>query len=177
VPIKIDEIVLRKLEPRDVDSLFRFRNDPELKELLVGFSNGYAQGDLLEWLEYHRTRTDEVLYAIADTSTDECIGHIGLYQIDPRVRKAEFGLLIGVEKYRNRGIGVKTTRWMVNYGFAELNLNRIGLEVLVTNPRAIKLYEKVGFKYEGTLRSAQYRGGRYVDVQLMAILASDVHKQ
>jgi RimJ/RimL family protein N-acetyltransferase len=62
------------------------------------------------------------------------------------------------------------TRAVVSYGFAELNLHRIELDVLATNARAIHLYERLGFRREGTLRDAQFRGGVYIDLVLMAIL-------
>jgi len=51
---------------------------------------------------------------------------------------------------------------MSRYGFEELNLNRIWLRVYDTNPRARKAYEKAGFVYEGTLRQAEYKHGRYI---------------
>jgi len=64
-------------------------------------------------------------------------------------------------------------RTMSRYGFEELNLNRIWLRVYDTNPRARKAYEKAGFVYEGTLRQAEYKHGRYIDVHVMSILKSD----
>jgi len=62
---------------------------------------------------------------------------------------------------------------MLEYGFRELNLNRVDLSVLATNERAIGLYESLGFRHEGRLREAQFRSGQYVDVLLMAILAKE----
>ncbi|NLG52108.1 MAG: GNAT family N-acetyltransferase [Chloroflexi bacterium] len=163
---------LRPLEPRDLDSLYRIKNDPEVTKWLGGFSTGYAMADLAEWLESHRGRRDEVLWAIAQTDSDVCVGHVGLYSIDQRVRVADFGILLSPTVW-GKGLGTECSRFAVEYGFDALNLNRIQLRVLTTNQRAIRLYHSLGFRDEGCLREAQFRSGQYLDVLLMGLLRSE----
>ena len=62
---------------------------------------------------------------------------------------------------------------MLNHGFKTLNLNRIYLRVYENNLRAIRVYEKTGFRQEGQLRQAHFQDGSYMDVILMGILRSD----
>lgn len=171
--IELPAVALRALEPGDLPRLYEYRNDPETTRDLVGFSVHYSHAALAQWLESHARRTDEALWAIAARADDRCIGHAGLYQIDHRVRKASFGILIGDPAERGKGIGTAVTRAVVDYGFAELNLHRVELDVLATNPRAIHIYEKLGFRREGVLRHAQFRGGAYVDLVLMAVLDTE----
>lgn len=168
--IELPTAVLRALEPGDLPRLYAYRNDPEVTRDLVGFSVHYSNAALAQWLESHARRTDEALWAIAARDDDRCLGHVGLYQIDHRVRRASFGILIGERAARGHGLGTAVTRAVVDYGFAELNLHRIELDVLATNARAIHIYEKLGFQHEGVLRQAQFRGGGYVDLVLMAVL-------
>ena len=168
--IEVGEVVLRALEPGDVPRLYEYRNDPETTRDLVGFSVHYSHAALAAWLASHAARTDEALWAIAARDDDRCLGHVGLYQLDHRIRKASFGVLIGERAARGRGLGKAVTRAVVDYGFAELNLHRIELDVLATNARAIHIYESLGFQREGVLRHAQFRGGAYVDLVLMAVL-------
>ncbi len=59
---------------------------------------------------------------------------------------------------------------MLRLGFEEFNLNRIELDVLASNHRAIRAYEKAGFVAEGRSREAIFRGGRFVDLLRYAIL-------
>jgi RimJ/RimL family protein N-acetyltransferase len=171
--IKLDAVLLRRPEPRDQDRLYAFRNDYQVVRHLGGFSRGFSSKDIAEWIEVHRTRNDEVLWCIADKEQDLCLGHVGLYQIDHRVRCAEFGILIGDASWWGRGVGSAVTSAVVAYGFRELNLHRIQLSVLASNERAMRMYEKQGFSREGVLRDAQFREGRFVDVILMALLESD----
>lgn len=57
--------------------------------------------------------------------------------------------MIGDSKNQGKGIGTFAVKEILNHGFNNLNLNRIQLNVLNYNHRAIKLYEKCGFKLEG----------------------------
>jgi RimJ/RimL family protein N-acetyltransferase len=169
---KVGEYTLRKPEPRDVEALYRQKNDPEVAELLGGFSTGYSRADLLKWVEIHGQARDEVLFVIAD-SQDAPVGHVALYHVDHRVGQAELGILLGERSIWGKGVGRACSRWMVEFGFRELNLRRIYLEVLGTNRRAQELYARLGFVVEGRLRQHQLKGGCHVDVILMGLLREE----
>jgi RimJ/RimL family protein N-acetyltransferase len=103
------------------------------------------------------------------------VGNCGFHKIDWRNRSAEVGIFIGEKSYWNQGYGTETMRLLLSHGFDTLNLNRIFLRVFSQNARAIRAYEKVGFKYEGLFRQAEYQKGRYIDVQFMSVLHSEWH--
>ena len=170
---EVDSTVLRMLEPRDLPALYGYRNDPELATLLGGYSRGYTAAELSSWLEFHRGRKDEVLWCIADKASDRCLGHVGLYRIDHRVRSAEFAILLGDRGSWGKGLGTKLTAFAVQYGFDWLNLNRVELSALDLNPRATAMYRKLGFQDEGRLRQAQFKDGKYIDVLLMSVLRDE----
>ncbi len=169
----LDQITLRCIEPKDAERLYHYRNDWQVTRLLGGFSTGYSVKDIHDWMEFHRARTDEIIWTIADKEGDVCLGHVGLYKIDHRIRNAEFAILIGDESWQGRGIGQQISHQVIEFGFQQLNLHRIQLSVLATNSRAIHLYEKLGFKQEGVLRDGEFRDGGYIDVLIMALLESE----
>lgn len=169
----IGEYNLRCIELKDLPALYQYKNDPEIAALLGGFSFGYSMKDLQDWFEFHRQRKDEVVWSIVKGNNDVCLGHVALYKIDYRVRMAEFAILIGDKSAWGKGVGMACTKFVLEYGFRELNLNRIYLEVLSTNERAIKLYSSIGFKEEGRLRQSQYKGDHYIDVLIMGILRDE----
>lgn len=170
---QIDDYILRCPEPGDLETLYHQKNDPEIAGMLGGFTTGYSMADLSHWLDYHQKKMDEVLWVIAAAESDQCVGHLGLYKIDHRIRSAEYAILIGVRALWGKGLGRACTSFALDYGFLELNLNRIYLSVTATNERAIDLYTFLGFKEEGLLQQAQYKGGRYIDVYLMRILRKE----
>jgi RimJ/RimL family protein N-acetyltransferase len=171
--IAVGTLVLRPLELKDVESLYRFRNDWEFTSLLGGFSPGYSHTDLEQWIRGHSNRADEILWAIAEHDTDSCVGHAGLYKIDQRVGKAEYAIVIGDNKWLSRGFGTRVTATVVEWAFLQLNLRKVSLSVLSSNPRALHIYEKLGFQREGALRDEQIRDGRYLDLILMALFREE----
>jgi UDP-4-amino-4,6-dideoxy-N-acetyl-beta-L-altrosamine N-acetyltransferase len=166
-------VTLRPLELSDLSALHKYRNDPEVTQQLGGFSTGYSHSDLQDWFESHRNRSDEVMWCVSDVSSDTCLGHVGFYEIDFRLRSAEFGILLGAKDYWGKGIGTSVSRAVVEFGFRQLNLHRIHLSVVATNERAVRLYERLGFSREGCLRHGQFRNGDYVDVIVMGLLETE----
>ena len=169
--IEVSGAILRPLEPTDIDSLHVYRNDPAVVSGLGGFSTGYARRDLEDWMEFHRGRRDEILLCIADQQSDRCLGHIGLYNIDYRVRKAELAIMIGASTHHGRGLGKSACGALMDYAHQQLNIRRIELTLLANNTPAMRLYAGLGFVEEGRLIQAEYRNGEYVDVICMAHLS------
>jgi putative acetyltransferase len=86
-----------------------------------------------------------------------------------RRHSATFGMSVA-DDLQGRGIGTKLMAAMLDVADNYLGLVRVELEVLVDNPRAIHLYERMGFEREGCKRKAVFRGGQYVDALVMARL-------
>lgn len=124
-------------------------------------------------MEWHRTRTDEVIWAIIAEEDGRCLGHIGLYKIDQRSRTAELGIMIGDRSAWGHGIGYQASLFALRHAFMQENLNRISLTVIPTNERAIRLYRRLGFIEEGRLRQVLYRDGQYLDLIAMGLLKSE----
>jgi RimJ/RimL family protein N-acetyltransferase len=68
-------------------------------------------------------------------------------------------------------------RLTMRYGFEQFNLNRIHLQVMGFNTRAIHLYEKLGFQHEVREREVYAHDGQYFDKVSMGILRSEWEAQ
>lgn len=104
---------------------------------------------------------------------DALIGFIALMAIEWGNRTAKVAMGIGRAEHRGQGYGFEAMTLMLHYAFGELNLHRVGLDVIETNAAAIGLYEKAGFRLEGRIPEAVWRDGARCDVLLMGILARD----
>lgn len=164
-----NKIRLRKADMKDIDALYEIKNDIKSASLLGGFSNGYSRKDIENWINYHNNKQDEVIFLIETLKNEKVIGHVGLYNIDFRVRKAEFAILIAGDENQGKGYGTLCTEFMIQYAFSELNTRKITLSLLSDNVRALNLYKKLGFVQEGLLKEEQYKNGRYHNVILMAL--------
>jgi RimJ/RimL family protein N-acetyltransferase len=104
---------------------------------------------------------------------DRLIGMAALFGIQWANRVAMMGIVIGEPDYWGRGYGSDAMTLLLGYAFRELNLYRVGLDVLGYNTRAIRAYEKNGFVLEGTRRGAVCREGARYDVLQYGILCDE----
>ncbi len=167
-----ERIYLRALEPEDAATLKQFISDAEVTRTLMAY-RPYTIQQELEFIENATKKENDIVLGIATKSDDKLIGTIGLHRIDWRDRRTEFGILIGAKEEWNKGYGTDATRTIVRIAFETLNLNRVGLRVYEHNARAIRAYEKAGFRREGLLRQEAFREGRYWDTIIMGVLRSD----
>lgn len=75
--------------------------------------------------------------------------------------------------FRGKGLAYESYKQFIPFLFTELNLHKISLEVLKTNQRAINLYEKLGFVFEGIKRDEVYKNEKWIDSIIMSILKEE----
>ncbi|MBO0774458.1 MAG: GNAT family N-acetyltransferase, partial [Actinobacteria bacterium] len=97
------------------------------------------------------------------------IGNLGLWGTRPKDRCASLGIALGRE-HIGRGYGTDAMRVIVDYGFREMGLHRIQLNVAPFNRGGIRAYLKAGFVEEGRRRESVLHDGRWYDEVLMSIL-------
>ena len=165
-------IYFRPIELTDCAKFVEWFNDPDNWRTLAR-SNPINQLREKEFIEgLYKSNTD-VAFGIVLSVDDSFIGCCGLHGISPQARSASFGILIGEMRYQGLGFGGETISLALRYGFEELNLNRIELDVFAGNERGLRAYRRAGFVQEGRRRQAFYRNGRYHDVIHMAVLRED----
>ncbi len=165
---------LRAMEREDIAAFVRWFNDPEVRQyMLVYAPMSTAQEE--RWFEGRLDAKDDYYFGIEALVDGDWvhIGNIGLHAVDWKNRVTTFAIIIGEKQYWGRGYGTEATRIILRFAFHELNLHRVELEVFDFNPRAIRAYEKAGFRREGTRRQAHYHDGRYHDAHTMAILRQE----
>ncbi len=104
---------------------------------------------------------------------ERLIGLIGLHTLFPIQREAIMGIQIGERSDWGKGYGTDALRVLLRYAFGELNLLRVSLSVLEGNERAMRSYEKCGFRYEGRERQAWAYDGRRWDEIYMGLLRDE----
>ena len=158
----------RKPELSDVEDLLVVKNDDESALLLGGVHRHYTEADIVNWINFHNDKDDEVVFVIVDMDSGHVVGHVGIYKIDSRVKKAEYGILIGCKNARGKGWGTKATRFMTEYAFKELGLHKIKALVIKDNQPSYHMFKKCGYIDEGILVDENYKNDRYYDVVMMA---------
>ena len=83
------------------------------------------------------------------------------------------GMVIGEKSYWDKGYGQEATKLLLDFAFNLLNLNSIMLGTFSFNERAIRCYEKVGFKEIGRRRQTRIIRDFKYDTILMDMLAEE----
>ena len=128
-----------------------------------------------EWLEKHfqENRDHEFWFVVRALKDDRLLGDITLWIRNWGSRDAFVGIGLGEREFRGKGYGTEAMQLILRYAFIELNLRRVSLNVFEFNERAIRSYEKVGFRHEGRERQLMQREGRRWDVLYMGILCEE----
>ncbi|KOG29082.1 GNAT family N-acetyltransferase [Streptomyces resistomycificus] len=164
-----DKTVLRPFTEADADAVWEILQDPEVIRFTFEPGSEFTLDGLRSIYASRAHAPDRLDLAVTDRATGELVGEVVLNEWNPHARSCNFRTLMG-PRGRDRGLGTEAIRLIVGHGFERLGLHRVGLEVYGNNPRARRVYEKVGFVPEGVRREAQSRDGEWVDEVIMGIL-------
>lgn len=103
------------------------------------------------------------------------MGTISLKHIDYENKNAEYAIALHMDAIGKEYARQATDR-VLTIAFHELGLHRIYLNVLTTNTRAIRFYEKYGFIFEGETRDSLMICGEFKSLKWYRILASEYDK-
>jgi len=165
---------LSPIDINDAEKFTEWLNDLELTVNLTLYNsiiNVESEKVFLENL------SKEHNYSIIDLETDELIGNCGFLEVDNLNQTGEVGIFIGNKSFWGKGYGTEALTLLLDYGFKALNLHNIQLRVYGYNKRAIKSYEKVGFKLIGIRRNALYRNRERHNIIFMDILANEFYEK
>lgn len=172
-----ERAMLRPFEPADLEALGAILADPEVLRLTGSVHSTEAAANepavlderTRDWYETRNDQVDRLDLAVVDLATGRCVGETVLNHWDAENLSCSFRILLGVDG-RDRGIGSEVTRMTIDHAFSTTRLHRLELEVFAFNPRAQRVYEKVGFVAEGVRRGALRYDGAFVDAVVMSII-------
>jgi len=138
---------------------------------LTGTHTTFTEEQTRLHLEKLPLRHDRADWAIISTADEAYLGEVVLNDLD--ADNESMNLRIALGGNFGRGYGTEAVRAAVAYGFDQVRLHRIGLEVFAFNRRAQRVYEKCGFTREGVARDALVWNSERLDAVQMSILATD----
>jgi RimJ/RimL family protein N-acetyltransferase len=172
--IRGDKVYLRPSERSDIDDFVRWFTEAEtLRYLAMRGPMGRAAEE--RWFDsmLERQGKRDYHFVICLLENGRSIGTIGLHEVDLESGSAAFGIAIGEKAEWDKGYGTDALNAICDFGFGELRLERIWLDVYAENARARQSYEKGGFTLEGTMRRAWFKRGEFSDVRRMSLLRED----
>lgn len=172
--IRGEKITLRSYQLDDADPLWDSIHNEEINKL-TGTHSTFTREMIDGYIERQVKADDDSRASFIIESVDNpcAVGEVVINDIDHDNHSGNIRISLFHEEDLNKGYGSEAMRLMTDYGFKELSLHRISLGVYNFNPRAIRVYEKIGYKREGVMRDALCWNGEYVDEIMMSILAHE----
>jgi RimJ/RimL family protein N-acetyltransferase len=169
-----ERVWLRPLEPADIVADQVAASDAEIGHFL-GVKSPQSRASAERFATEVLAQVGETgyPYAICLLGEETSIGTLFLRSVDKVKGSGIVGIFIGDRRYLGKGYGTDALNALVDFGFGELRLERIELEVFDYNTRAIRSYQKAGFQTDAVLRHSRYHRGQHHDVHLMSILRDD----
>ncbi len=166
-----DRIYLSPRNSEDVELFTEWLNDFEITDYTGRSAMLTTLAGEKKYLE--ENSSPEATFVIVTIEGDKMIGTVSLEDINNINRTATLGIFIGDKDYRDKGYGTEAIKLILEYGFKYMNLNNIKLDLMAFNTRALKCYEKCGFKEYGRRRKCKFINGKYYDSISMDILAEE----
>jgi RimJ/RimL family protein N-acetyltransferase len=163
-------VYLSPISGEDAETYVKWFNDFSVTDGLGCSSRITALESEKAWIA---ANSAQYQFAIVSLEDDKLIGGCGFQGLDQPRQCAEVGLFIGDEENRNKGYGEEVLHLLLDYGFDYLNLHNIMLKVFSFNARAIRCYQKVGFKEIGRRRQSYYLKGKFFDEIYMDVLREE----
>jgi RimJ/RimL family protein N-acetyltransferase len=170
---KIEGIVIREAIPSDAEQLVAYVNaladEPDVYIALSPGEFKLTPDEEREFLEQYAS-SENSIFMVAEFK-GEIIGILNCRGGSRKSTQHTAVLGMSVSRaWRNEGVGSLLLEHVIQWARENPILSRIELNVFVDNAAAIHLYSKVGFHIEGQRRKSIFRGGKYHDDYLMALL-------
>jgi RimJ/RimL family protein N-acetyltransferase len=172
--IATERLTLRPFRRADAKAVQRLAGERDIAKTTMTIPHPYEDGLAEDWIAGQEVACREgkaITLAIALRVDGSLVGGIGL-RVDRAHDKAELGYWVG-KPFWNCGYATEAAQALVNFGFRELQLNRIHAAHMAKNPSSGRVMEKIGMVREGTARQGMKKWGRYEDLVCYAILRDD----
>ena len=173
--LKTSRLLLRALKSEDALRVQLLAGDREVSATLLSIPHPFE----IEMAEQYVANKlsllksgEGICFVIILPAEDVLMGLVILKKIDQTHRNAEIGYWIGKD-YWKKGYATEAALAVINYGFEELNLQRIYAHCLSRNPLSGKVLAKLGMTHEGTLRQHILKWNEFEDIDLYGILRSE----
>lgn len=172
--LRAERVYLRPSERSDLPLFVRWLGDAEMTRHL-SIHSPISQAMEEKWFDQAVEQQGQNRYHFVICLLDDGrpIGAADLRDINLEDGHADFGIMIGEKGEWNRGYGTEALAALCDFGFGQLRLERIALDVYAGNSRAQRSYQKAGFQVEGTLRRAHFSDGQFIDVLRMSLLRDE----
>jgi diamine N-acetyltransferase len=166
-----DKVLLRALEPEDVNVLFDWENDVSVWP----FTSTYIPFNRNTLIQYANSVQDifaekQYRFVVVSKEDNRAIGFIDHFDFDPIHQRAGVGILIAGEENRGKGFGKSALQLLVQFGKEILMLHQLFCNIIEENKASIQLFESLGFVKCGTKKSWHKKMNEFHDEHIYQLI-------
>lgn len=165
---------LRPFEIADAPSIQRLAGDPAIADTTRNIPHPYPDGAAEAFIRSGWDAAARGLgypYAVVERDSGDLVASVGL-RIDPDDRRGELGYWVG-RPYWGRGYATEAAATLLRFSFLDLGLNRVFATALSRNPASARVLDKIGLRFEGTLRQHVVKHGVPEDLAMYGLVRAD----
>ena len=173
-PLEGKNIILRALEPSDIDLLFDWENDTSIwlvSNTIVPFSRFILKKYIgRSHLDIYQTKQLRLMIDVKMEKSAKTIGTIDLFDFDPFHQRAGVGILIKNKENRQKGYASEALKILIDYCFNTLNLHQLYCNIDVTNATSLKLFKKHNFQIIGEKKEWTRYGDKWIGEYMLQLI-------
>jgi diamine N-acetyltransferase len=169
------EIILRAVEPSDLEILYQWENNVDIwgvSSTLTPFSKynlkRFIEQSTLDIYEAKQLRL--MVDLKTENGKSQTIGTIDLFDFDPMHLRAGVGVLINDIDKRSNGYATQALNLLINYSFDILQLHQLYCNITSDNEPSLKLFQNVGFEIVGCKKEWRKGASAWIDEYVLQLL-------
>ena len=156
----------------DTNNIIRWRNSETVRPYFI-YQKPFTVEGHKHWLETEIFAGKGFQFIVHRVEDDKPIGCTYLRDYDKECRKAEYGMFIGEQIEKGKGIGTEILGLTMEFAFKELKLHKVFSRIFADNPASIHSVSNNGFEQEAYLKDEEFVNGEYRDMVLLAKINPD----
>lgn len=169
-------VYIRPITEEDTDLIINWRNSDAVRPYFI-YQKPFTKEGHLQWLHEMIDSGRGFQFIVCKNDTDEPVGCTYLRDYDRKNRKIEYGVFLGSEDIKGKGIGTEILKLTLQFAFQNLEINKVFARAFADNQASIHCFLKGGFQKEAYLREEVYVNGEYRDIVFLSILRKEFEEK
>ncbi len=171
--LQTNRLWLRPMTPATITDLFRSQSEADFRKLFATNEKDYEKYRNMVEQGMETDRLSLLVFLLIEKESGRTIGQCGYHTWNRLHDRAEVFYGLSNDADKRKGYMKEALKAVLEYGFGEMNLNRIEAFVADYNEPSVRLLRHSGFRKEGTARGHYLVDGVYEDSDFYALLATD----
>jgi ribosomal-protein-alanine N-acetyltransferase len=170
IVLETERLLLKSITPTIINELFQTQTKEEIKAYLGLDDAGYDHYKDIHEKGVETHRLSIFVFLLMDKETNLPIGECGFHTWNATHRRAEVFYNMRNEAFKQKGLMREALKEVLKYGFTELQLHRVQALIAAENIPSLKLLQRYGFSFEGTMREDYVVDGKNEDSECYSLL-------